>query len=73
MTRSPRVRNAALAAVMAQRGSNNLSLSKAAGTSCQCISAALNQRVEPKDETKAKIARALGVKVSDIFTAQVLR
>lgn len=65
--RPVREKNPALAFAMIERRHTNRSLAQAAGITEQTISRALNLRQEPNPETKAAIARVLGVPVVKLF------
>lgn len=65
--RPVREKNPRLAFAMIERRHTNRSLAKAAGVTEQTISRALNLRQEPNPETKASIARVLGVSAVKLF------
>lgn len=65
--RKPRIRLAALSAVMSAKGFNSRSLSAATGINEASISKILNLRVEAAPESRRRIAAALGVPQRSIF------
>ena len=60
MRRKVRVRNGALAAAMAKRGLTNYRLAELCNIHSGSVSALLNNRRDPRQETAAAIARVLG-------------
>lgn len=71
--RRVRQKNIALLVALAQRGFTARKFAALAALNPATISAILNQRCDPKEETKKKIARALSLHVSDVFPIEADR
>lgn len=71
MKRRIRPKQIPLLVALAQRGLTARRFAAMAALNPATISSVLNQRQDPTPETRAKIAKALGVNVDDIFPAQV--
>ena len=65
--RPVRAKNIALLLAMCEKRHSNRSLAKEAGVSPGHFSKILNQRFSPNPETRAKLARVLGVPAAKLF------
>lgn len=67
MRRQIRPKNIRLLSAMGEQGFTVRLLSERALLTPATVSRVLNQRLDPKPETKIKIATALGLRVKDLF------